>query len=62
MDNYSFYRTELRVLRSICATDLEFITKVAEMIGNLNQKLESAETRAGLAEHEVRLWENGEKQ
>lgn len=59
ISKYSFYRTELRVLQSSCKDNEEFLTKLADLIGGLSEKVETLNTRAALAEHNVRVLKNG---
>ncbi|HET8687238.1 MAG TPA: hypothetical protein VFM18_11340 [Methanosarcina sp.] len=55
-----FYLTELRILQSTSKSNEDFLIKVSYLIGRLNEKLEKEKYRAEMAEHQVRLWENGE--
>ena len=58
---YSVTRTELRTLQNTCKDNEEFLNKLADMIGRLEEKYIAAHEQANTAEHKVRVWENGEK-
>ena len=55
---YSFEGSELRVLRSVCVDDEEFMNRVADIIGNLTQQRDAEKLRADMAEHQLRVLEN----
>jgi hypothetical protein len=56
MKDVKFYRTELRVIRSTCKDEEEFLHKVAKMLSDVSARLHIAETRAGIAEHQVGVY------
>ena len=55
-----FYRTELRVMQNTAENNEVFLTQVATLLTRLDQQLEEEKHRADMAEHQLRVLENGD--
>lgn len=58
---HTFERSELRCLQNMCGGDNEnFLNYVADMVGKMTKARDQAQHDLAMAEHDIRLWENGE--